>query len=79
MVPKDKEKRLSRVLTRVKTVFKKSDGKRPTKAEPSTAAAGTAAATTSAPVEAEASSTRYYDIFPQAASSGYGRHRLVLP
>ncbi|OIW28504.1 hypothetical protein CONLIGDRAFT_681458 [Coniochaeta ligniaria NRRL 30616] len=57
-VPKDKEKRLSRVLTRVKTVFKKSEGKRPTKAEPSTAAAGTTAATTSAPVEAEASTSK---------------------
>lgn len=70
--PAVRKKRLSRVLTRVKTVFKKTDGKRSDEAEPSPAAgvvAGPAVAAPAptpapapasapAPVEAEVS-TRY--------------------
>lgn len=68
--PAVRKKRLSRVLTRVKTVFKKGDGKGSDQAEPSPAAgvvAGPAVAAPApvpapapapAPVEAEVS-TRY--------------------
>lgn len=55
-VPKDKEKRLSRVLTRVKTVFRRPGDKRSKAGESSTAAAGITAAAASVPAEA---STRY--------------------